>query len=133
MKYAKELSTNGQHIRFEYNEDADMLDIFFGENIPATGVELTDNILLRVNQQTGRAISLTLLHFSILAERTEYGPRSYPLNSLKDVPKALREMVMAAIRTSPVNQFLKVSYFQSSSTKRILFTYVEPPHFAAAA
>ncbi len=131
--YQKEIDFNGQRMRLEYDEDADMLEIFFGANVPATGVELTDNIVLRLEQHTGRAISLTLLHFSILTERTEYGPRSYPLTSLKEVPQTLREMVLSAIQTVPVNQFLKVSYFQASSAKRIPFTYVEPPHFAAAA
>ena len=53
--------------------------------------------------------------------------------ALKDIPQPLREMAISAIRTAPVNQFLKVSYFQRSSTKRIPFTYVEPPHFSAAA
>lgn len=66
----KELDFNGQCIRVEYDEDADMLDIFFGENASATGVELTDDILLRLDRESGRAIGLTLLHFSILTERT---------------------------------------------------------------
>ena len=66
---------SGETIRLVYDENGDMLDIFFGENEPATGVELTDQILLRLNQASGRIVSLTLLHFSILSERTEYGPR----------------------------------------------------------
>lgn len=116
-----------------YDEDGDILDIFFGENEPATGIELTDHIVLRLDQTTGRAVSLTILHFSILAERTEYGPRSYPLNNLKELPENLRELVMRAITTAPVNQFLKLSYFQASQTKRVPFTYVEPYHFASMA
>ena len=73
---------DGTPMRFIYDQEADILEIFFGENGPATGVELTDHIILRLNRQTRRAISLMLLHFSILTERTEYGPRSYPLNKL---------------------------------------------------
>ncbi len=65
-------------MRFVYDQEADILEIFFGENESATGVELTDYIILRLNQQTRRAISLTLLHFSILTERTEYGVESHP-------------------------------------------------------
>ncbi|MDZ7261317.1 MAG: DUF2283 domain-containing protein [candidate division KSB1 bacterium] len=101
---------------------------FFGENEPATGVELTDHILLRLNQTTGRAVSLTILHFSILAERTEYGPRSYPLDKLEELPEELRELVVRIVITAPVNQFLKLSHFQVSPTKRVLLTYVEPYH-----
>lgn len=126
-------SKKGEAVRLVYDETEDILEVFFGDNEPATGVELTDHILLRLNQTSGRAVSLTLLRFSILAERTEYGPRSYPLNNLKELPEALRELVMQALITSPVDEFLKLSYFQASPTKRVPFTYVEPSHLALAA
>ena len=112
-------------VRLVYDQEADILELFFGENEPATGVELTDDIVLRLNQQTRRAISLMLLHFSILTERTEYGPRSYPLTRLKQVPTDLRELVLDLITSSPVSQFLKLSHFQASPTRQIPFTYVE--------
>ena len=98
---------------------------FFGENEPVTGIELTDYVILRVNQQTRRAISLTLLHFSILTEDTEYGPRSYPLNQLAELSEDLQEAVLHVITSMPVSQFLKLSHFQASPTERIPFTYVE--------
>jgi hypothetical protein len=123
---------NGESVRLAHDETEDILEIFFGKNEPATGIELTDHILLRFNQTTGRAVSLTLLHFSILTERTEYGPRSYPLNNLKELPEALRELVIRALTTSPVDEFLKLSYFQASPTKKVPFTYVEPSHLAVA-
>ncbi len=130
----KELKADsGESIRLVYDEEGDILEILFGENEPATGVELTDDILLRVNRAAKRAVSLTILHFSILAERTEYGPRSYPLTNLKTLPDELREFVIRAVTSAPVNQFLKVSYFQASRAKRIPFTYVEPLRFASAA
>ena len=69
---------DGTPVRLVYDQEADILEIFFGANEPATGVELTDHIILRLNQQTKRAVSLLLLDFSILTERAEYGPRSYP-------------------------------------------------------
>jgi hypothetical protein len=123
---------NGETVRLVYDETEDILEVFFGENEPATGVELTDHILLRLNQTTGRAVSLTLFHFSILAERTEYGPRSYPLNNLKELPESLRELVVRALTAPPVNEFLKLSYFQASPTKRVPFTYVESSRLAVA-
>jgi hypothetical protein len=127
------MTRNGETVRLVYDETEDILEVFFGDNEPATGVELTDHILLRLNQTTGRAVSLTLLHFSILTERTEYGPRSYPLNNLKDLPETLRELVIRTLTTPPVDEFLKLSYFQASPTKRVPFTYVEPSHLAMAA
>ena len=123
--------TNGETIRLVYDEEADILDVFFSENESATGIELTDHILLRINQTTGQAVSLTLLHFSILTQQTEYGPRSYALENLEDLPEELRELAARILTTTPVNQFLRLSYFQESLTKRIPVTYVEPRHFAS--
>lgn len=124
---------NGETIHLVHDETEDMLDIFFGENESATGIELTDHILLRLNKTTGRAVSLTLLHLAILTEQTEYGPRSFPLDKLKELPEDLRELVFRAITTAPVNRFLKISFFQESPTKRVPLTYVEPYSFASVA
>lgn len=121
----KTTANDGTPVRFDYDQEADILEIFFGENEPATGVELTDYIVLRLNKQTRRAISLVLLHFSILTECTEYGPRSYPLDKLDEVPEDLRELVLHLVTSMPVSQFVKLSHFQASPTKQIPFTYVE--------
>lgn len=127
------MTANGEKIRLVYDENEDLLDIFFGENEPATGIELTDHILLRLNWKTGRAVSLTLHHFSILTERTEYGPRSFPLDSLDELPEDLRELAVRVLMAEPVSQFLKLSHLQESPTKRVPITYVEPYRFASAA
>ncbi len=124
---------NGNTIQLVYDETGDMLDIFFNENELATGIELTDQILLRLDQETGRAVSLTLLHFSILTERTEYGPRSFPLDKLDELPEDLRIKVGRVIMTEPVNRFLKITFFQEPGSKRVPLTYVEPYHFASVA
>lgn len=121
----KIIAHDGTPVRLVYDPEADILEIFFGENEPATGIELTDYIILRLNKQTRRALSLLLLHFSILTEDTEYGPRSYPLNKLDELLEDLQELVLHVITSMPVSQFLKLSYFQASPTKRIPFTYVE--------
>jgi len=123
---AEFISAEGISVKMIYNESDDMPDIFFGENEPASGIDLTDHILLRINRKTGKAVSLTIRRFSVLTEQTEYGPRSYPLGSFDELPDELREPVIRAITSSPVNQFLKVTYFQASPTENIPFTYVDP-------
>ena len=121
----KTTASDGTPVRFVYDQEADILEIFFGENESATGVELTDYIILRLNKQTRRAVSLMLLHFSILTERTEYGPRSYPLSNLDEVSEDLRELVLHLVTSMPVSQFVKLSHFQASPMEQIPFTYVE--------
>lgn len=124
---------SGETIRLVYEQETDILDIFFGENEVATGIELTDQILLRLNRQTKRAVSLTIRHFSILTEQTEYGPRSYRLDNLAAMPDEPRELVLSLLTSAPVNLFLKLTHFQSSPNERIPFTYVESKPMLAAA
>lgn len=132
--YKTEISAeDGTPIRLVYDHKADILDIFFGENEPSTGVELTDQILLRLNLNTKRAVSLMVLDFSILTERTEYGPRSYPLNKLDELREDMQELVLQLVTTLPVSQFLKLSHLQVSSTERVPLTYVEAQPVMAAA
>ena len=133
MKSDQTAVNSADRIKWLYDEDGDILEIFFGKNEPAIDIELTDHILLRLNPQNRCAVSLTFLHFSILAERTEYGPRSYPLDKLEELPEDLRELAVRAITTAPVNQFLKVSLFQESPTKCVPMTYVENTLFKQAA
>jgi len=126
-------ANNGTPVRLGYDRGADILEIFFGENEAATGVELTDYILLRLNRKTRRALSLMLLHFSMLTERTEYGPRSYPLDKLDEISEDLRQLVLHLITSMPVSQFLKFSHFQASPMEQIPFTYVESQAIMAGA
>ena len=86
---------------------------------------MTDHIILRLNKQTRRAVGLVLIHFSILTETTEYGPRSYPLEKLDEVPENLRELVLRLATSMPVSHFLKLSHFQASKAEQIPFAYVE--------
>jgi len=118
-------ATDGTPVRLVYDRESDILEIFFGKNKPGTGVELTEHIILRVDLQTRRPISVTVLHFSILTELTEYGPRSYALEKLNEVPEDLRELVLNVLNTTPVRQFLKITHFQVSPTEQIPVTYVE--------
>jgi len=124
---------DGTPVHLVYDQEADVLEVIFRENEPATGVELTEHIILRLNRDTGRAVSLTLLDFAILTERTEYGPRSFPLDRLEEMPEDLRELVLRLVTSMPVSQFLKVSHFQASPTERVPLTYVEPQPVPAVA
>jgi hypothetical protein len=126
------VAMDGTLVRFLYDKEADILEIFFGENEPSTGVELTDHIIFRLNVQTRRPVSLVLLHFSILTETTDYGPRSYPIDKLNEVPDNLRELALKLATRPPVNQYLKISHFQASRTEQIPFTYVESQPSLAA-
>lgn len=126
LQQAETTARDGTPVRFVYDEEADMLELFFGENAPAMGIELSDHIILRLDRQTKRALSLILLHFSILAEQTEYGPRSFPLEKLEQLPPDLRELVLRLLTSLPVSQFLKVSQLQMTPPEFTPIATVEP-------
>lgn len=108
LQKSEMIAHDGTRVRFVYDEDADILEIFFGENGPATGIDLTNYIGLRLDRKAKRVFSLMFRHFSLLAEQTEYGPRSFPLDKLEQLPEDLREMVLRLITSLPVSQFLKI-------------------------
>ena len=78
-------------------------------------------------------MSLTIRHFSILTEQTEYGPRSYRLDNLTAMPEDLRELVLSLLTSAPVKQFLKLTHFQNGTNERVPFTYVESRPLLVAA
>lgn len=116
---------DGTPVRFVYDEEADILELFFGENAPATGIELTDQIILRLDRKAGRALSLMFLHFSILSEQTAYGPRSFSLEKLEQLPEDLRELVLRLLTSLPVSQFLKLTQLQTTPAQFMPVAYVE--------
>ena len=70
---------------FNYDEVSDTLYISFAPGEQATGIELTPHILLRLNKQECRAVGLTFLDYSLLAQKTDMGPRSFPLTGLSEL------------------------------------------------
>ena len=63
---------------YNYDEISDTLYISFEPKVKATGIELNDHILLRIDKQAGKAIGLTFFEYSLLAQKTEIGFRSFP-------------------------------------------------------
>ena len=105
---------DGTTVLMVYEAESDELDIYFGENRQATGVQLADHILLRLDQAEGKAVSLSFIDFSILTRPTRYGPPSFRLDGLEDIPADLREIVLQIITSPPVNIFLKAGAFYAS-------------------
>ncbi len=97
-----------QNIRIEYDREGDVLEIFFAEGA-GRGLELTDEIVLRYDIQTGRPLSLIFLTFSKLMQPTEYGPESFYLDGLQRLSPTEQNKVMKILTSPPVNRYLRVS------------------------
>lgn len=114
--------------QIRYDEESDTLQFSFVLGQSATGLELNENILLRVDRAAGVAVGLTIFNFSVLAQPTEMGPRSVPLTGLADLSPDLRELALSILLRSPVADYLKLSAYTPSSDPRELvpITFLEP-------
>jgi uncharacterized protein YuzE len=117
---------------FNYDEMSDTLYVSFAPGEKATGIELNDHILLRINKKERRAIGLTFLDYSLLAQRTEVGPRSFPLTGLAELSDELREIVLDILLRPPVNDILVLSTYTPSIAETVPITVLQPAAIAAA-
>ena len=120
-------------MQFNYDEVSDTLYISFAPGEPATGIELNDYLLLRINKAERRAVGLTIFEYSVLAQPTELGPRSFPLTGLQQLSSDLRELVLTILQQPPVSELLAVSaYTPAAITEPTPITAVKPLKFALA-
>lgn len=94
----------------KYDEASDTLTVCFEPGSKATGIELTEHILLRINQQKRSCISIVIFEYSVLTQKTEMGTRSFALNQLSQISTDLREMVFDILVTPPVSDYLQSAY-----------------------
>ncbi len=109
-----------------YDETSDTLYISFVPNAPATGIELNEHILLRLDKANRRAVGLTFFEYSLLAQATEFGPRSFPLPGLSELSDELRALVLEVATHPPVSQWLHLSAYTPSVVESIPITSVAP-------
>jgi hypothetical protein len=98
-------------IKLNYDEDADVLYVSFGRSEHVTGIELADNILLRLDtgratQTAPRAVGLTFISFSRLMAHHRDKPLTLSLERLRNLPENLWPIVMQVITSPPVSDFL---------------------------
>jgi uncharacterized protein YuzE len=110
---------------FNYDEASDTLYVSFAPGETATGIELNEHILLRINKQERRAIGLTFFEYSVLAQRTEVGPRSFPLTGLVELPQEVRDIVIEVLLHPPVSEILRLSAYTPSPLETIPITSLQ--------
>ena len=116
---------------FNYDETSDTFYVSFASGEKATGIELSEHILLRINKAERGAVGLTFFEYSLLAQRTELGPRSFPLTGLAQLPDDLRELVLEILSHPPVSDILTSSTYTPSLAETIPITALLPLAVAA--
>jgi len=101
--------------KFDYDEEADVLYVSFGRSEHVRHVNLTDNIVLRLD--TGqeadtppRAVGLTFISFQAMRDRLAGHPVSVPLANLRNLPDEVWQAVVSVISTAPVSDVLDVAF-----------------------
>ncbi len=115
-----------------YDETSDTLYISFIPDVKATGIELSDHILLRIDKENHKAIGITFLNYSILIQKADFGPRSFPLTGLAKLSEETRETVMEILDKSPVKEILTLSTYTPSLSEAIPITLLHLPISQAA-
>ena len=110
-----------------YDETSDTLYISFVPNLKATGIELNEHILLRIDKESTRAVGITFLNYSILIQKADFGPRSFPLTGLAKLSEETREIVMDLLATAPVKEILSLSTYTPSLSEAIPITLLHLP------
>jgi len=110
-----------------YDETSDTLYMSFIPEVKATGVELNEHILLRIDKQNRKAIGITFLNYSILIQKADFGPRSFPLTGLAKLSEETREIVMGILESSPVKDVLSLSTYTPSFSEAIPITLLHLP------
>ena len=109
------------NITFDYDAEADVLYVSFGRSPHVTGVELTENLLLRLDtgRATGtapRAIGLTFISFAQMMLHHQDQPLLVSLNDLRNLPDDVWRATLAVVTTPPVSDFLEVGLAFSPQT-----------------
>jgi len=104
--------------KVNYDEEADVLYVSFGGSEHVTGVELADNILLRLDtgKATGappKAVGLTFISFARMMAHYGDRPLNVPLSNLRSLPQDLWQAVLDVVTTPPVSDFWAVGLFLS--------------------
>jgi len=118
--------------KINYDEISDTLYVSFAPGTKATGIELNEHILLRINKNKRKAVGLTFFEYSLLAQKTDLGPRSFPLTGLSELSGDLRQIVLNILLTPPVSDIISVSAFTPSIPETIPITSLQPLSLTAA-
>ena len=111
---------------YKYDEASDTLSITFAPGEAATGIELNEQILLRINKAERRVVGVSLFNYSVLAQPTEYGRRSLPLPGLLDLSAETRDLVLDILQSEPMQSILLLSAYAPTAAEPIPITSLQP-------
>jgi uncharacterized protein YuzE len=104
---------------YTYDEVSDTLTISYLSGETATGIELTDHILLRVDKANRSVVSITLFDYSLLTQTTAMGVRSFPLTGIHSLAESTRDFILESLQQEPIRDVIELLAYTPSSTEQI--------------
>lgn len=91
-----------------YDAKGDILTVTFEEKNtqPQTGVELSDNIIVYYNPETGQPLQLIMLSYQAMLAASANMP--IILDGLSSSPPRVQAVIIALIEQPPLNAFLRL-------------------------
>lgn len=118
--YTVPLST-GQIAQCEYDPNGDLLEIYFVRDEATAAVELTDNMILRFDWDSGTPFSLSIISVSTLLQPSLYGKKHFEL-LIEEWPEEAQDKILAMLRKPPLTEFLSLSSYTPAHANHIIPT-----------
>ena len=112
---------------YEYDEEGDVLDVYFVDKRRAWTIELTPNIMIAIDREKREVVRLTFLDYTELVRRTAWGARSFPITGLANLPLSDRDLVLTLLNSSLISNWLDVSSVQNLPESPFAVAHLEAP------
>ena len=91
-----------------YDAEGDILTVTFDEKNaqPQTGIELSDNIIVYYNPETGQPLQLIMLSYQAMLAASANMP--IILDGLSSAPPKVQAIIIALLEQPPLNAFLRL-------------------------
>jgi hypothetical protein len=90
-----------------YDAEGDILSVVFAEGAQHTGVEISDNIVLYYDPETGEPLGLILSSYRAMLYASVQAP--LPLAGLARAPANVRRTLLAALQRAPLTSFIQLT------------------------
>lgn len=96
--------------RTNYYEDADIVELFFTDEMATASVNLTSDVVLHFQAGKGRPVSLILNNFSYLTRTDVFGLPAFRLE-MEDWPSQWRDEVTDMLDQFPLNEWITLTSY----------------------
>jgi uncharacterized protein YuzE len=92
-----------------YDPEGDILYLEFRTRSgPSKGIQLTDNIVIRVDSDTGAILKLVIHNYSRLVALSRDGHQTFAITELPASTSRLGRAILEALQSQPLNEFVEL-------------------------